>query len=86
MAQICETCKKKNDRCYCPPNSTCMAYEEDKQTEKSLLERLVDLYINDTADCEGLLFCGCREEDCENYRTEECRECLLRYLKERENN
>ena len=27
-AQICETCKKKNDyRCYCSPNSVCGAYE-----------------------------------------------------------
>ena len=26
-AQICETCKKKGCRCYCPPNSTCGAYE-----------------------------------------------------------
>ena len=26
-AQICETCKKKGYRCYCPPNSTCGAYE-----------------------------------------------------------
>ena len=29
MAQICETCKKKNDRCYCAPNSTCEAYEPE---------------------------------------------------------
>lgn len=27
-AQICETCKKKGSRCYCPPNSTCDAYEQ----------------------------------------------------------
>ena len=26
-AQICETCKNKGCRCYCPPNSTCGAYE-----------------------------------------------------------
>lgn len=29
MAQICETCKKKGDRCYCAPNSTCEAYEPE---------------------------------------------------------
>lgn len=28
MAQICETCKHKGDRCYCAPNSTCSAYEK----------------------------------------------------------
>lgn len=27
MAQICDTCKKKGNRCYCAPNSTCGAYE-----------------------------------------------------------
>ena len=27
-AQICETCKKKGERCYCAPNSTCEGYEK----------------------------------------------------------
>lgn len=28
-AQICETCKRKNDwTCYCSPNSCCTEYEE----------------------------------------------------------
>ena len=28
-AQICETCKRKNDwTCYCSPNSCCTDYEE----------------------------------------------------------
>ena len=31
-AQICETCKKKDARCYCAPNSTCEGYEERKMT------------------------------------------------------
>lgn len=26
-AQICDTCMKKGDRCYCAPNSTCEGYE-----------------------------------------------------------
>ena len=26
-AQICETCKNKDKRCYCAPNSTCSDYE-----------------------------------------------------------
>lgn len=33
-AQICETCKKKNDwRCYCSPNSVCTEYEEEDTEE-----------------------------------------------------
>lgn len=31
-AQICETCKKKDNRCYCAPNSTCEAYEPRAST------------------------------------------------------
>ena len=31
-AQICETCKKKGNRCACAPNSTCGAYEPRKMT------------------------------------------------------
>lgn len=43
-AQICETCKKKGNRCYCAPNSTCEAYEsEDSKTDISLEEKLVQL-------------------------------------------
>ena len=39
-AQICETCKKKGNRCYCAPNSTCEAYEpEVKMTEYKILKK-----------------------------------------------
>lgn len=47
--------------------------------------KLANLYIKDTA-CDGQLFCGCRREDCENYKTEECRKCLMKYLNDMENN
>lgn len=53
--------------------------------EYANLNKLVDLYIKDTA-CDGQLFCGCRREDCENYKTEECRKCLIKYLNDMENN
>lgn len=34
-AQICETCKHKNDwTCYCSPNSCCTDYEEELKEEK----------------------------------------------------
>ena len=36
-AQICETCKKKDNRCYCPPNSTCEGYVP-KATEPNQLK------------------------------------------------
>lgn len=36
-AQICETCKKKGNRCYCAPNSTCEAYVP-KATEPNQLK------------------------------------------------
>ena len=43
-AQICEACKKKGDRCYCAPNSTCEAYEpEEKKTDISLEDKLVQI-------------------------------------------
>lgn len=43
---------------------------------------LADMYIKDTS-YDGQLFCGCREEDCELYRTKECRKCLLKQIEER---
>ena len=36
-AQICETCKKKDARCYCAPNSTCEGYVP-KTTEPNQLK------------------------------------------------
>ena len=36
MGQICMTCKHKNDRCYCSPNSCCTDYELDES--KNFLE------------------------------------------------
>ncbi len=36
VAQICENCEHKHDRCYCSPNSTCDKYEPIKMiNEKS---------------------------------------------------
>ncbi len=53
--------------------------------EYSTFNKLADLYIKETS-CDGQLFCGCRYEDCENFRTEECRKCLIKHLEEMENN
>ena len=30
--QICETCKYKDGKCYCAPNSTCEGYEKRTMT------------------------------------------------------
>lgn len=49
------------------------------------LNKLADLYIKETS-CDGQLFCGCRYEDCENFRSEECRKCLIKHLGDMENN
>ena len=45
-AQICETCKKKGNRCYCALNSTCGAYEaENKEMFESFIKD--PLHIDD---------------------------------------
>ena len=44
-----------------------------------IFNALADMYIKDTS-CEGQLFCGCRAEDCEQYKTKECRKCLLKHI------
>ena len=49
-----------------------------------IFNALADMYIKDTS-CDGQLFCGCREEDCEAHGTKECRVCLLEQVKERMN-
>ena len=47
--------------------------------EYANLNKLIELYIKETS-CDGQLFCGSRYDDCENFRSEECRKCLLEYL------
>lgn len=46
-----------------------------------MFNALSDIYIKET-ECDGQLFCGCREEDCESYRTKDCRKCVETYVKE----
>lgn len=52
---------------------------DENKVSKKLFEQLCALYIQDTS-CDQQLFCGCREEDCENYRTENCIRCLEAYM------
>ena len=33
MGQICETCRKRSESCYCAPNSTCTDYVPDEKNE-----------------------------------------------------
>lgn len=32
-AQICESCRKKNEHCYCSPNSVCNEYEPEEKNK-----------------------------------------------------
>ena len=57
--------------------------ENKNGISEELYMKLVETYIKETADVDGQLFCGCREEDCTDYMCySECRKCLERYLKE----
>lgn len=57
--------------------------ESKDNISEELYMKLVETYIKETADVDGQLFCGCREEDCTSYLCySECKKCLERYLKE----
>ena len=48
-AQICETCKRKNDwTCYCAPNSCCTEYEEliELTEEEKMEDAMIRAVIN----------------------------------------
>lgn len=49
-AQICETCKKKGNRCYCPPNSTCGAYEPSEPRVLTWFEKIKLMDIDEFAE------------------------------------
>lgn len=42
-AQICETCKYKDGKCYCAPNSTCEGYEPKVTEPNNLKARLIHI-------------------------------------------
>ncbi len=42
-AQICETCKWKDGKCYCSPNSTCEGYETDINVPGNLKAHLIHI-------------------------------------------
>lgn len=53
---------------------------EQNETTEEIFNILCSKYIEDTA-CDGQLFCGCYPEDCVLYKTDECKNCLKKYLK-----
>ena len=57
----------------------------NKLSEGRSIAMLSSMYIRDTAN-DGQLFCGCRREDCNNYKTEECHKCLRKHIEEEINN
>ena len=79
-AQICETCKKKDARCYCAPNSTCEGYEPLTRFEKIKLMSIEEMAQVINAKTYGCMFrfgCPC---DCgENY-PESCVEEIKKWL------
>ena len=48
-AQICETCKNKDKRCYCAPNSTCSDYEEVK-AKHTIFGKFKSMNIDELAE------------------------------------
>ena len=42
---------------------------------------LAIIYIEDTC-CDGQLFCGCRKEDCESFKTGRCIDCLIKHIED----
>ena len=78
-AQICETCKKKGNRCYCAPNSTCGAYEPRTITwfEKIKLMDIEEMAKLMSIDLCELCHFANPDGDC---RTYECTEGMKKWL------
>lgn len=81
-AQICETCKKKDARCYCAPNSTCSGYEKRTMTrfEKIKLMDVEEMAETINAKTYGCMFrfgCPC---DCGDNYPESCVEEIKKWL------
>ena len=76
-AQICETCKKKGARCYCPPNSTCGAYEPKTLTQ---FEKIKMMDIDELAELlDSFRRCGnCRRNGNNCFPTFRTKEWLER--------
>ena len=50
LAQICKTCKNKDKKCYCAPNSTCSDYEEEIKAKHTVFDKLKSMNINELAE------------------------------------
>ena len=61
-AQICETCKNKDKRCYCAPNSTCSDYEEIN-TKHTVFDKFRSINMEDYELTIGTI---------ENYKIKAC--------------
>lgn len=48
----CKTCKHKNDRCFCPPDKTCTAYEKELHKVKHTFEfETYEDWVPETSGC-----------------------------------
>ena len=81
-ARICETCKKKGNRCYCAPNSTCKAYEKRtmtrfEQIKLMSVEEMAEAINAKTYGCMFRFGCPC---DCGEDYPESCVEEIKKWL------
>lgn len=49
-AQICKTCKNKDKKCYCAPNSTCSDYEEEIKAKHTVFDKLKSMNIDELTE------------------------------------
>lgn len=65
-AQICETCKYKDGKCYCAPNSTCEGYEpeEKEKIAEIIYDWLGRIYCDNCRYNNELRFDQCGDRPC----------------------
>ena len=78
-AQICDTCKWKDGKCYCAPNSTCEGYEKRTMTN---FEKIKLMDIDEMAELMSIDLCElCHfanpNDNCEGL---ECTDGMKRWL------
>lgn len=47
--------------------------------EQKIFDKLMEMYLKETTNDEQM-FCGCRKEDCTDWHTEKCKDCLIDYI------
>ncbi len=64
-----------------------ISFDEIKASESidsKVFEQLSKMYIRDSKTNDGMLFCGCRKDDCSfHYYYPECKKCLMEEINKR---